>query len=117
MNAIDMLNNVKIGAVNYSIKEVHDLHRVESDGKKTGLHGQILYTTCQISIEKEQAHDVNVSTLWHEIVHGILTQAGQNEQDENHICALGYGLVQVLRDNPELISFTVNGKTDDTAAK
>jgi len=41
-------------------------------------------------------------TLWHEIVHGILYAAGQTDHDEVLTDAIAHGIVQVLRDNPEL---------------
>ncbi len=42
-------------------------------------------------------------TLWHEILHGILNGAAQTEEhNEAHIDALAHGIIQVLRDNPQL---------------
>lgn len=103
-----MIPNVKIGAVNYEVKEVDDLHTIGNKGKKHAMHGLITWTNATIELKTGQAHDVTVSVLWHEIVHGILVHAGHNAHDEQLVCALGYGLMQVVRDNPELIAYTVN---------
>lgn len=91
--------NVKIGGLDYEVEEVQNL--CAEDGLKR-LNGHIIYDACQIKIDQGLNQQVKTVCLWHEILHGILTNAGVGKHDEATIEALSYGIVQVLRDNPEL---------------
>lgn len=102
-------DKVQIGPIPYSVKEVDDLHDVNSEGKKLWLHGQIKWASATIEVERGQTDDVKVTTLMHEAVHGILNNAGQDDHPEAMVIALGYGLVQLLRDNPALVQVIVGG--------
>jgi predicted heme/steroid binding protein len=104
-----MIPSVKIGPVNYTVREMNDLHTVNDDGKKLELHGHILWSEAEIRVANDQVDDVKVATIWHEAVHGLLHNAGQDDHPESMVIALGYGLVQLIRDNPQLIELTVNG--------
>lgn len=89
---------VKIGGVDYIVEYVPDLR----DGDQ-GLNGWIRYNDCKIQIDADLSDQRKRIVLWHEIVHGLLENAGaESEHDEKIVVALGYGLVQVLRDNPQL---------------
>ena len=41
-------------------------------------------------------------TLWHELIHGILENAGIHNHDEQQIDAIAYGIVAVLQAVPAL---------------
>lgn len=103
--------SIKIGAVNYAVSEERDLHTFDNEWKKEFLNGQIVYSDATLKVKSDLSHDVKVCALWHELIHGILNNAGQIEHTEEHVIALGYGLVQVIRDNPELVKYTL-GETD-----
>lgn len=91
-----MLDKVKIGAITYDITRDATLH-------DTGFNGQIRFNRCQIVIA-ENLHPVAAQqVLWHEIVHGIMQQAGITKQPENIVDAIAYGVMQVLRDNPGIV--------------
>lgn len=98
---------IQVGPVDYTVKEIEDLHRVDDDGKKRWLHGHIWLTDSEIRIASDQSDDIKVVSLWHEIMHAILSGAGQAEQPEPLIEAISFGIVQLIRDNPELIKATV----------
>ncbi len=102
-----MIPNVKIGAVTYNIKELDDLHDVDGEGRKVYFHGRIDYSEALVKIAEDQAHDVKVVTLWHELLHAILKNAGYDDHSETHIDALAYGLIQVMRDNRPLVDYTL----------
>jgi hypothetical protein len=93
-----MLDKVKIGAVDYQVVEVENL----VDGV-TVLNGHILYNESVIKLEQNMSVQQKDVTLWHEIIHGILTHAGFSNHNEKMVEALGYGVLMVLRDNPGLI--------------
>lgn len=98
-----MIDSVKIGAMTYRVREVSDLHHLDGEGRKQWLFGQILHQSTEIKLEHDQTEMVKRATLLHEIMHGILHRAGFEEHPETAIIALGYGLLEVLRDNPALV--------------
>ena len=108
-----MLDKLQIGCICYDVKEKTDLHSVNDAGAKQWLHGHILYADAEIRIGYEQAPDMKVATLWYEALHGILNQAGQDDHSEEIIIALGYGIVRLIRDNPELVKLTVGEPETD----
>lgn len=98
---------VQIGPISYTVKEVDDLHTTDADGKKKWLHGHIVYDDAKINVANDQCDDMKVATIWHEILHGMLDQAGIDDHPEALIRMLGYGLVRLLRDNPDLVQATI----------
>ena len=98
---------IKIGPVGYKVIEKDDLHFVDGDGKKSGLHGHILWSEAEIRVAGDQSEQVKVVTVWHEVIHGILNNAGINDHPEQVVLALGFGIVQLIRDNPDLIRATI----------
>lgn len=101
-----MITELHIGPMNYKVSEKPRLIGNNGDGASTWLNGNIKYHDCTITIEAENAPDMKIAALWHEALHGILAQAGHTEQPETLILALGYGLVALVRDNPELVKLT-----------
>lgn len=93
---------IKIGGLDYELIEEYNL--CAEDGTKR-LNGHIIYDKCQIKVDQNLNQQVKAVTVWHEVLHGILTQAGVEEHDEKLIEILSYGIVQVLRDNPELSEY------------
>lgn len=91
---------IRIGGIDYEVEEVPNL--CTEDGTKR-LNGHILYDSCRIRIDENLSQQTKSLVMWHEILHGILTHAGVQEQSEAQIEALSYGIVQVLRDNPQLL--------------
>ena len=88
---------VQIGPIQYSVQQ----------WKLKNACGDTTYAKSRIRISNDLSEGVQAVTLWHEIVHGILFGAGfyAGFHDEHTIDALAHGLVDVLRDNPELREF------------
>jgi hypothetical protein len=84
---------VRIGCIEYSINLVA---QPELDGEPK--LGTIDYRKLEIEIDEEMHPDVQIVTLWHEILHGIDDQHNLGLTD-GKTDALAYGIVQVLRDN------------------
>jgi hypothetical protein len=86
---------ITIGAIEYAVKPVQNLHSSNGD-----LYGQISYSAMEIQVD-DQYTDCQRTPfiLWHEVLHGILEQAGIDVK-ENVIVSLGYGVVEALKDNP-----------------
>jgi hypothetical protein len=102
-----MIESLQIGPINYTVKQIDDLHNVVDNNRKQWLHGQILHAEAVIQVSNDQAADVKICTLWHEAIHGILNAAGIDDHPEQTVVALGYGIVRLIRDNPALIAMTV----------
>lgn len=97
---------IKIGPIRFEVVEVENLMGERDDGTKVDLHGEIVYKAEQIRLDQGQGKDIKVVTLWHEIMHGILSVAGHYEQPEEYIDALAHSLVELVRENPELLDYT-----------
>lgn len=92
------MNQVIIGPLIYAVVEVEEL--ASAHGL---LYGDIDYGRCRIRVAAESDPQIKRVTLWHEILHGILNGAAITaDHNEQHIDALAHGIVQVLRDNPDL---------------
>lgn len=92
-----MIDKVKIGAITYDITRDATL-------ADTGYSGQIRFHRCQIAIGGDMHPAAAQQVLWHEIIHGIMQQAGINKQPESLVDAISYGVLQVLRDNPGIVN-------------
>lgn len=90
---------VRIGPVRFQIVTHHNL--CDKDGS-TRLDGHIIYALSEIRLDDDLGPQARRQTIWHEVLHGILTQAGVKKHDEATIEALTYGLMDVLQNNPWL---------------
>ena len=89
---------LRIGAIEYAVVRVKGLSVDDEPAD-----GCLAYLECAIQLEATTAPQLSRVTLWHEILHAILAHSGrQLDHDEDEIEALAHGIVQVLRDNPEL---------------
>lgn len=83
----------RVGGVDYTVEVVPNLyHRYE-------LFGQITYNDTHIQIEENLSEARSHEVLVHELLHGILFEAGYMEQDEELVRRVASVLHQVLRDN------------------
>jgi hypothetical protein len=74
------------------------------EGKR--LIGSIVVETLTVSVDETIAPYKQREAVVHETIHGVLVQMGHDkEDDEPLVTALGVGLLQVIRDNPELIAW------------
>lgn len=103
--------SVKIGPMRYPISEVDDLHDFDGD-KRIDLWGHIKHSNTQIELRSSLSDQRKLQVLWHEILHGILSDAGYGEHNEQHLDALATGLIQLLRDNPQLVNETIHSTED-----
>jgi predicted heme/steroid binding protein len=53
-----------------------------------------------ITLRDDLSPQIRRSTLWHESIHAILHQAGQNGVDESVVESVANGVMQLLQDNP-----------------
>jgi len=93
-------DKIRIGWVNYDVISDVNLNL-------EGASGQIRYLKDEIALMPNLAPQAQCFVLWHEIAHGILMAAGVEEHDEQTINVLAHGIIQVLRDNPDLVMTTL----------
>lgn len=67
------------------------------------LLGQINYTEQTIRIRSSLPPQTAALTIIHEVVHGLLTQLGFRDHDEQFIEQLSYALSGLLYANPHLL--------------
>ncbi len=86
--------SIKIGPINHEI-------RFDSRLSAMGLFGQLVRTESAIELLPDMPLPMQEVTVWHEIVEEILGQIGV-KAEETVVNRLAYGIVGVLKDNPEL---------------
>lgn len=89
-----MLKKIKICGIPYKIKQVNVIEE-EFEGVTQGL---IVYSNAEIKIKKNLPSKLKKSVLYHEIVHGILTQMGYNDlsNDEKFVQSLSIAIYQMF---------------------
>jgi hypothetical protein len=99
--------SIRIGPIDFAVDVREDLR--EDD---RALDGQIRYGETTIRLHADLAHQAQVQTLLHEVVHGMLTQMGRAKmcKDEELVDALAFSLYQVIRDNPDLVRMIMEKK-------
>ena len=70
--------------------------------------GECDHKTLTIRVSNKLPEPHKTTALVHEIFHAMLAHSGLNEHDEFHVNALSIRLVEVLRDNPELVKAIVD---------
>lgn len=91
-----MLNNIKIGGLNYSVKKVKDLARDHA------ALGRCCGNSASIEIDMEIGKNVTDKVLLHEIIEAINFEYELN-LEHNKISILAMALHQVLSDNKGLL--------------
>lgn len=104
-----MINQLKIGPVVYTVRETA-LEAIPDEDEAPV--GQINFYQREIRIDPSIDPALKSEVLWHEIMHAILHQTGHAD-DEDLVMALGYGIFQVIQENPTLLRLTLQaGETD-----
>jgi len=101
------ISELKIG---YATIAVNEVAAIEKDYD----YGEFDSTKKTITINKELNQTDKINTLIHEIFHAILWERGvadsggildqKEKEEENIVNCLGNGFVQLIQDNPQIIS-------------
>ena len=90
-----MLEKIKIGGMEYQVKEVKF---VEKNGENT--LGECCLETAEILINEDISDSRKEQTIVHEMVHAMLFEVGSSEYDNEELGnQLGLIMYQVLKDN------------------
>ena len=103
---------VQIGALSYNIvRQAKILSTNGSDASGNAepheVWGQIQYAETQIVLDQAVSVQYERVLLWHELLHGVLFNAGHEQVSEDLIDALAAGIVDMLRRNPHLVTYTM----------
>lgn len=88
------MQTIKVGAMDLTVETVED--------EVVDFWAQLDHNGGRIVLNDAVIGDQKMVTLWHEIIHSLLAQGGYLDHNESHIETLGYGIVQVLKNNPDL---------------
>lgn len=102
MNDTIRPSKLRIGGINYKIAYQPNIK--SEDGKL--LYGDICYETSTIRINEDHSGPVQLATLLHEAIHGILNHAAITDHDERTVEIVANGMNQVLMDNPGAFRFS-----------
>ena len=89
---------ISVGSVDYEVSFVDN-----PGGKDTW--GFINQKDGLMEISRDIGYQIIRITLWHEILHAVLDDSGETElsKDEKVVTIISSGIVQVMKDNPELV--------------
>lgn len=102
-NTAKIPQNVLVDAIKYTIEETNNV-LVEGNQVCIGL---ITYADGKIQLDKNIGEGCKPQVLMHELIHAI-TAARMPidfEQDETYVDALASGVVNLIRQNPDLVDY------------
>lgn len=69
--------------------------------------GAVTYNSALIEVVNGMPIEVERVVVMHEVIHAMFKGQGQNDyrHDEDLIEAVAHGVIQVIRDNPQLLSY------------
>lgn len=100
-----MPTSVYIGPMNYVIEECDSLTSKRSDGTLSELYGRYRMGEALISLDKNLSDEYKPVVLMHELIHALLTHAGKEEQNEETIDLLAFGIIDLLQRNYALADY------------
>ena len=102
-NIAKIPQNVLVDAIKYTIEETNDV-LVEGNQVCIGL---ITYADGKIQLDKSIGEGCKPQVLMHELIHAITAarMPVDFEQDETYVDALASGVVNLIRQNPELVNY------------
>lgn len=92
-----MIEKLKIMGIDYSVVELPMLEYL----------GLVRECNAIIIVSHDMCQDFKVNVIMHEAIHTILTLCGQDLEGtaEPLVIALGNGIIQLIKDNPEFVKW------------
>jgi len=92
---LEQLQQAQIGPIRYRVEHTYP---VISDNEM--LYGKIAYEEAVIQVSSRAAPSLVPVILMHEILHGMISQAGLKIENEEQVCeALSHALVDFMERN------------------
>ena len=90
---------IQIGPLRYDVQVVDQIN--ESDCEERITIGDIIFSTGVIRVLNMPTIEQRKVTLWHEILHAVMRQAGWNrlKEEEQVIEAISHGIVDLIERN------------------
>lgn len=102
--------NIRIGAADYDVQYTDDA--IILNGRE--CIADVDYNLCKIRLSSNRMGDGRQAvTLMHEIAHAIMNEQRMDDPivcNEALIDAIAYGMVDFIRDNPEIVDKIKNGE-------
>ena len=106
---------VKVGPYKYSIVTDRTKCRNASKKKDKYLWGETSPVYQTIYLNPDQGADSKADTLLHELLHAVWYHQGMREHkiesEEQIVATLAPGILDVLRRNPKIVEYLVNGES------
>ena len=101
-NQIEMPTSIRIGPFNYIIETLDP-----KDVDHHSILGDFNHYLQRIRIHRDMGIQRQAETLMHEVLHGAWANAhlGKEADEETVVTRISYQLIQILRDNPDFVSF------------
>lgn len=105
-------SKVRVGPFVYTVsQDVKELQAHERE-KSGGYAGFSDHSKLRIVVDATDAPDAQRETMWHEVkhaVHHLYANSGEKVDDETHIRKMAPMELAVLRDNPDLVAYLMDG--------
>lgn len=102
---------LKLGPLEYDIDFVDQVALPDGEDASTYMGLNDISET-RIQVRQDKPKQFQRVVLAHEIVHAIFHNAGRNEQDEDDIDMVAFGLVEFLRRNSQIVRFLMEPDAD-----
>lgn len=96
---MDIPGHLRIGPFLYNV-ELHDGYWNKDDER---VYGEVDERTCTINLDIDASQEIVKDAIVHEIIHAILMMYSRD--DEELVRILSPMVLQVIRDNPQLVAF------------
>lgn len=110
--SVPMPQGVKVGPYTYMVsQDALKLQAYERD-KGAAYSGYSDHVNLLILVDATEAMMAQRETLWHEVkhcVHNLFKNSGNAVDDETHIRYMAPMELCVLRENPDLVTFLLDG--------
>lgn len=91
---------IKIGGIYHTVEYPKGLKGDENQL----LDGRLRHSMSVILVDRDVSPQASVQCILHEVIHEMLIQLGRGDFGERFVDPLAFSLLQVIRDNPALIT-------------
>lgn len=105
---------IRVGGSYYTVCIEKDVHFFDDKGRRQQLYGKFHYGEKKIYLDEDMHPEATAVVLMHELIHGLFSNAGIRDEQERDVDVIAHGMVQLIRDNPDLVAYVLNPKGKET---